>query len=186
MTNTTRRRAERRRTTHRHWLAAAGVATALTGVITAAAISTGNDTPASAAIVRTGETNSMGMPVTETPGNATGTTANDGITATPQRWELGHVPLNVAVRPAWELRNASDHTITLGTPHVEINAGCCPGELNYTSPTLAPGQTTQLTFELSMHPGMDGPHDMTVHVPVQHENGIESTVELGVTGDFRN
>jgi hypothetical protein len=184
MSNTTRRRAERRRTTHRHWLAVVGFAAVIAGVTLAAAVDS-EEAPASASIARTGETNSMGMPVIETTGAASGTATTDGVAATPQRWMLGHVPLNVAVRPTWELLNTDDHAITLGAPHVQINAGCCPGELTYSgSPTLDPDQTTQLTFELSMHPGMDGPHDMTLHVPVQHVNGSASMLELAVTGDF--
>ncbi len=43
-----------------------------------------------------------------------------------------------------------------------------------------------LTFELSMHPGMDGPHDMTIHVPVQYTDGTNSVLDLAVTGDFRD
>ncbi len=37
--------------------------------------------------------------------------------------------------------------------------------------TLDPGVDTKLSFEISMHPGMDGPHDMTIHVPVHHADG---------------
>ena len=37
-----------------------------------------------------------------------------------------------------------------------------------------------------MHPGMDGAHDMTLHVPVQYADGSTSTLDLAVTGDFRN
>jgi hypothetical protein len=35
-----------------------------------------------------------------------------------------------------------------------------------------------------MHPGMDGAHDMTVHVPVQHADGSTDTLTLGVLGNF--
>ena len=37
-----------------------------------------------------------------------------------------------------------------------------------------------------MHPGMDGTHDMTLHVPVQHADGTNSTMNLAVTGDLRD
>ena len=33
---------------------------------------------------------------------------------------------------------------------------------------------------------MDGTHDMTLHVPVQYADGSTSTLDLAVTGDFRN
>lgn len=51
---------------------------------------------------------------------------------------------------------------------------------------LQPDQSTELTFELSMHPGMDGAHDMTIHVPVQYADGSSSVLDLAVTGDFRD
>jgi hypothetical protein len=43
---------------------------------------------------------------------------------------------------------------------------------------------TTLTFELSMHPGMDGWHDIFVHVPVRSPNA-DRVLALRVTGDFR-
>jgi hypothetical protein len=42
-----------------------------------------------------------------------------------------------------------------------------------------------LTFELAMHEGMDGWHDMGLYVPVRTANG-DQWLELNVTGDFRN
>jgi hypothetical protein len=49
---------------------------------------------------------------------------------------------------------------------------------------LRPGRSLNITFELSMHPGMDGWHDMGVYVPVTSRSGDQQTLELGVTGDF--
>ena len=96
------------------------------------------------------------------------------------------ITLNVAVRPTWQLQNTGTQTLTLGTPHVQINEGCCPGALTYTGPTtLQADQVTELTFELSMHPGRTCAHDMTIHVPVQHADGSSSVLDLTVTGDFR-
>ena len=48
-----------------------------------------------------------------------------------------------------------------------------------------PGGGTNRSFELSTHPGMDGPHGMPIHVPVQHADGSTETVALSVVGDFR-
>ncbi|MDO8390406.1 MAG: hypothetical protein Q7V57_07940 [Actinomycetota bacterium] len=111
----------------------------------------------------------------------------DGVTGSPSLWAMGRVPLNVAVRPTWTIANTGSDTITLGQPHVQINEGCCPGALTYQgSGTLAPGESTGLTFELSMHFGMDGAHDMIVHVPVQHADGTTAVLDLTVTGDFRD
>lgn len=188
MTNTHNRQLERQRGRRHNRLVAAVMAVAIVAVagFAIARATSGGSTPTNEAAA-TGETNDMGMPVVATPGTATGIATASGLTAKPATWALGQVPLNVAVRPDWTFTNTGNDTITLGDPHVQINQGCCPGALTYRSTsTLEPGATTALTFELSMHPGMDGPHDMTVHVPVTHADGTTDTLDVTVTGDFRN
>jgi hypothetical protein len=133
----------------------------------------------------TGETNAMGFPVVETPGYASGSAAAGGVTVQGSNWEMGQVPLNVAVRPFWTLTNTGPAEIVLGEPEAEIRAGCCPGPFEFGRTTLAPGESTMLTFELAMHEGMDGWHDMGVYVPIQSA-GDQQVLELSVTGDFRN
>lgn len=185
MTNTTTRQAERRRAHLQHWILAVAALTAI-GLLTLFALISRESSSENTA-ARTGEINSMGMPIIATPGEATGVAKADGVTATPSLWALGNVPLDVAVLPDWLLQNTGTDVVTLEQPHVQINEGCCPGALTYTGPTtLGPDEATELTFELSMHPGMDGRHDMTIHVPVQHSDGSESILDLAVTGDFRN
>lgn len=135
---------------------------------------------------RTGELNAMGMPVVETPGAPTGTKTSGGATIEPATWALGRVPLNVAVRPTWTIRNTGTQLFTLGTARAEIRTGCCPGPITVNGQaTLAPGAETRLTFELSMHPGMDGAHDMDVVVPMTYGDGTTGAVTGNVTGDFR-
>ena len=142
---------------------------------------------ASSSVNRTGETNAMGMPVIATPGTPTGTLTRDGLTLEPVSWNLGRVPLNVAVRPSWMIRNTGTRAFTLGTARTEIRKGCCPGAITVNGPsTLNPGAETRVTFELSMHPGMDGPHDMDVVVPITYADGTAGTVTATVTGDFRD
>ena len=186
MTNTTNSRVERQRSHRRRWIAAttgtiAVVAVTVMGIVAAqGSSSTQADRP-------TRETNAMGMPVIANPGMGSGTAEVAGLKATPSKWELGRVKLNVAVRPTWKFTNTGSDTVTVGQPHVQINQGCCPGALTVDGPaTLTAGQSTNLVFELSMHPGMDGPLDMTLHVPVQHADGTNSTMNLAVTGDFRD
>jgi hypothetical protein len=140
---------------------------------------------AKAGIVKTGQMNGMGMPVIETTGSASGSAAAGGVQVTGANWALGTVPLKVAVRPTWTLSNTSSEAVTLGEPTAEVKKGCCPGPLTLASRTLAPGESTTLTFELSMHPGMDGWHDIAVHVPVSASMG-EVMLSLGVTGDFHD
>ena len=133
----------------------------------------------------TGEVNAMGMPVVATPGRGTGTATAGSVEVTGARWELGQVPLDVAVRPSWVLRNTGTAPVTVGEPHPEVRAGCCPGAFDIETTTIAPGETAELSFELSMHAGMDGWHDIAVHVPL-HDGIADQVLELGVTGDFTN
>lgn len=184
MTNTTTRRAERQRAHRNHWILGIGTLTVVAALTVFALTSSGSTADTTA--TRTGETNSMGMPIIATPGAGSGVAEIDGVTGTPSLWALGRVALNVAVQPTWKLDNTGSQAVTLGTPHVQIYEGCCPGALTYNgATTLQPDQSTELTFELSMHPGMDGAHDMTLHVPVQYADGTTSVLDLAVTGDFR-
>ncbi len=189
MSNTQHRAEECRHARHRTLLLTAAAAIAVVGAsVGAIAVATSRGSSASGTNYRrTGEINTMGMPVLETPGTPSGTATAGRATATPSSWALGKVPLDVAVRPTWLLHNSGTDAITIGEPHVQINQGCCPGAFSLDGQsTLEPGVDTNLSFELSMHPGMDGPHDMTIHVPVQHADGTTETLNLTVTGDFRN
>ena len=97
MTNTTTRRAERQRAHRNHWILGISTLTVL-GLLTVFALTRGGSSSGTEA-ARTGETNSMGMPIIATPGAGSGIAEGDGVTATPSLWALGRVPLNVAVRP---------------------------------------------------------------------------------------
>ena len=187
MTNTPTRANNHRRTHRRNQILGALAAVVVIGASGAAiAVVASGGTPATAGYVRTGEMNSMGMPVIETPGTSTGTVTAAAITAEPASWALGSVPLNMAVRPTWTIRNTGSDVVTIGEPHAQINQGCCPGPFTFAGPTtLQPGGQISFNFELSMHPGMDGPHDITVHVPVTHANGGTDTVDVAVTGNFQ-
>jgi len=131
-----------------------------------------------------GGTNAMGMPYVQTPGEGTGSAEAGGVVVDGAHWELGSVPLNVAVMPTWTLRNEGTDPVAIGEPTPEVLEGCCPGALTLGTHKLAPGDSTTLSFELSMHPGMDGAHDILVHVPVS-AGGAEETLTLDVTGDFQ-
>lgn len=193
MTNRTRTKKERRPAPARRSRSVAPIAAAAVAVVGLAALAVvfvaGDDAPSrptgdGTSYVKTGEINEMGMPVIVTPGSASGTAAAAGVTVEGATWQMGTVPLLAAVRPTWELVNNSAEPVTLGEPHAEIREGCCPGPLTLGSRELAPGASTTLTFELSMHPGMDGWHDIAVHVPVL-AGASEGSLELVVTGDFR-
>lgn len=165
---------------------ASALGLALAAGIAAAALADAGSSERGGGLDRTGELNAMGMPVVETPGSGSGTAEAAGVVVEDARWELGQVPLNVAVRPTWTLRNTGDRPVSLGEPHPEVREGCCPGPATLGTRTLAPGDATTLTFELSMHPGMDGPHDLGLHVPVDDGTDSEQLLTLDVTGDFRD
>jgi hypothetical protein len=173
-------------TGRRPLLVTGAVGLALAAGVTAAALTGAGSSDRAGGLDRTGEVNSMGMPVVETPGAGTGTSEAAGVVVEDATWALGQVPLNVAVRPTWTLRNTSGQTVTLGEPHPEVREGCCPGPATLGSHSLEPGASTTLTFELSMHPGMDGPHDLGLHVPVDDGTGGDQFLTLDVTGDFRS
>ncbi len=191
MSNTHDRRLARRRSHRRSVLLGTIAAIAVVGLsgfaIVRIASGGSANTTANTTAAATSGTSSMGMPIIATPGSATGTATASGVSAEPATWALGRVALDVAVRPNWTITNTGSDAVTIGEPHVQINEGCCPGDFTFQGPTtLDPGAETGLTFELSMHAGMDGPHDMTLHVPVTRADGATDTLDLTVTGDFRN
>lgn len=147
-----------------------------------AAPTTTSPAPGSA-LQPTGKVNAMGVPFVQTPGSATGTAQLGPVEVVGSNWSLGQVPLDVAVLPHWTLTNTGNAPVKLGEPVADVRQGCCPGPLKLGTTTLAPGASTELTFELAMHPGMDGWHDMGVYVPI---DGQQGALELSVTGDFRD
>jgi hypothetical protein len=133
--------------------------------------------------VYTGELSSMNLPVIETPGAVSGRAEAAGVVVEGSSWALGDVPLDTAVVPRWVLRNEGTDTVILGEPHPEVRAGCCPGPITLSGHVLEPGEVATLDFELAMHVGMDGWHDLAVHVPITTADA-GTTLELAVTGDF--
>lgn len=127
------------------------------------------------------ETGPMGGLMYEANMQASGTAVAAGVEVDGAEVAMGQVPNNVTVVPQWTITNASAQTITLGEPHASVIEGCCPGPLELTATTLAPGESTQLTFPLQMHDGMDGPHDFDIHVPIA---GTDDYLTLGVSGHF--
>lgn len=127
------------------------------------------------------ETGPMGGLMYEGNMQASGVATAAGLQVDGAEVAMGHVPNDVTVVPEWTITNTTDRPVTLGDPHASVIEGCCPGPLELTAITLAPGESTQLTFPLQMHDGMDGPHDFDIHVPVL---GTDEYLTLGVTGTF--
>ena len=181
-------RSRRRTRRHRIGIAAASAVVAaatVTGIAIANQRDGQTDALSASDPVPTGEFNAMGMPVIETPGSGTDPISVGAVYVDHGTWELGTVPLNTAVRPEWHLRNTGDEPVVIGEPQPEVRQGCCPGPIALSTRTIPPGGDATLAFELSMHPGMDGWHDIAIHIPVSIGSD-DQIVTLGVTGDFRD
>lgn len=127
------------------------------------------------------ETGPMGGLMYEADMEASGTAAVAGLQVDGAEVAMDHVPNDVTVVPEWTITNTTDQPVTFGEPHASVIEGCCPGPLELTATTLAPGESARLTFPLQMHDGMDGPHDFDIHVPV---DGTDDYLTLGVNGHF--
>jgi len=123
----------------------------------------------------------MGGAVVDVPMTRSGSAAAGSIEVDGSQIEMGIVPLDVTVIPSWTLVNTGTEPVVLGEPHASVIDGCCPGPLELGVRTLEPGGSTDLSFPLEMHPGMDGPHQFLVHVPVGTGSDY---LELTVIGDF--
>ena len=113
----------------------------------------------------------------------TGSASALDVVADAKTIALGHVPLNQTVTPTWKLTNNGEGTVALGEPHADVVEGCCPGPLQIGNASLGAGEATELTFPLQMHPGMDGPHGFSIHIPVERD-GEKELLELTTTGHF--
>jgi hypothetical protein len=135
------------------------------------------DTPASAV-------GPMGGSVSDIDMERSGVASAGPIEVVGSTIAMGDVPLDVTVVPTWTLTNTGIEPIEIFQPHASVIEGCCPGPLQLGARMLAPGESTDLSFPLQMHPGMDGPHEFLVHVPLDPTG--DQVLELGVTGDFHN
>lgn len=100
---------------------------------------------------------------------------------------LGDAPLNVTIVSRWQVANPTDAPVAFTVGQPQVHEGCCPGPVYVDgdevaaggSVTVAPGTEVTVQFPLQMHPGMDGPH----HLSVPLEAG-GSAADLHVTGNF--
>lgn len=126
-------------------------------------------------------TGPMGGVVYTPESEASGVAALEGLVVHGADIDLGEIPLNVTVIPEWTITNTGDQMVRLGEPHASVREGCCPGPLELTGTSLAPGESARLAFPLQMHPGMGGPHHFEIHLPIA--DGDEY-LTLKVTGHF--
>lgn len=126
----------------------------------------------------------MGGAIVDVEMERSGVTSSGPIEVVGSTIAMGDVPLDVTVVPTWTLTNTGTEPVELFEPHASVIEGCCAGPLQLGATTLSPGESTDLAFPLQMHPGMDGPHEFLVHVPLD-PTGTQ-VLELEVTGDFHN
>lgn len=175
-------RSRGRRSRNRRIGAAVATVAALTIAIALGAAVTGSGDGDQADGNRPDQVGPMGGAVIDTPGQRDGMIEVGGITVEGARIEMGRVPLMKTVNPTWTLHNTTSDPVTLGMPRATVVTGCCPGPLSLDTQLVPPGAHATLVFPLQMHPGMDGPHDFRVTVPVGPQG---DPLVLGVTGDFR-
>lgn len=131
--------------------------------------------------------NPMGGPAIAAPAATGDPVALGGLEVAAPDVTMGDVPLNVTVVPGWEVANPTDAALTFTVGQPQVLEGCCPGPVHVDGSevptggtfTVEPGTSVTVQFPLQMHPGMDGPHHLTV--PVQADGGA---TQLHVTGNF--
>lgn len=179
--------AARRRAMERRLALATRAVTAVVGlllVVLVVVLATREPSPVAAVLDLP---NPMGGPVQAAPFATGDPVAVGGLEVTAPDVVMGAVPLDTTVVPRWEVTNptAGPLTFTVGQPRVL--EGCCPGPV-YVDDVEVPagervtvdaGASVTVQFPLQMHPGMDGPHHLTVPLQVDGE-----VTELHVTGDF--
>ncbi len=131
--------------------------------------------------------NPMGGPVQAAP-DATGqSVALGGLQVVAPDVTMGDVPLNTTVVPQWEVDNPTGAPVTVVVGQPRVLEGCCPGPVYLGDEqvpaggtvTIGAGDRVTVQFPLQMHPGMDGPHHLTV--PLEVDGAV---TELHVTGNF--
>lgn len=76
----------------------------------------------------------------------------------------GDLVVNIPVTSTFEIQNVGDETLfILGEP-VRVHEGCCPPQAIISTKRLRPGEIATVSMTYTMHPGMDGPHDLRIHL----------------------
>lgn len=76
----------------------------------------------------------------------------------------GDLIVNRTVTSSFEIQNVGDKTLVVLSPWVVVHEGCCPPQANISNQKLHPGEIATVSMQYMMHPGMDGPHDLRIHL----------------------
>jgi uncharacterized protein DUF1573 len=85
----------------------------------------------------------------------------------------GDLIVNNFVTSSFEIQNVGDETLIILSPWVEVHEGCCPPQAVISNQRLRPGEIATVSMRYQMHPGMDGPHDLRIHVRSNDPNNPE-------------
>lgn len=182
MTPHPKRADEQRRTAGQLPRLAALVGVVAVAVVVAVSATSGADTATDTSLP-----NPMGGPARTAPGTVSGEAGLAGLQITDSEIAMGDVALGVTYVPGWEVTNPTGSEVAFTAGQPQVLEGCCPGpvyadgELTQAGQefTVPPGGSVLLQFPLQMHPGMDGPHHLTI--PLQA--GSEQSA-VHVTGNF--
>jgi hypothetical protein len=87
--------------------------------------------------------------------------------------EHGDLVVNRFVTSTFEIQNVGDETLVLLSPWVEVHEGCCPPVAEISKQQLRPGEIATVSMRYTMHPGMDGQHDLRIHLRSNDPNNPE-------------
>lgn len=164
-----------------------GLVAALGLVLVVALVVDRGDAASTATTTDVALPNPMGGPVRAAPVATGDPVAFGGLQVQSPATEMGDVPLGVTLVPQWIVSNPGDAAATLTVGQPRVLEGCCPGPVYVDEQEAVPGTTLDVPageqvlvqFPLQMHPGMDGPHHLTVPVSSEGE-----AADLHVTGNF--
>ena len=85
----------------------------------------------------------------------------------------GDLIVNNFVTSSFEIQNVGDKTLLILGDPVRVHEGCCPPQAVISSKRLLPGEIATVSMHYTMHPGMDGPHDLRIHLMSNDPNNPE-------------
>jgi hypothetical protein len=95
------------------------------------------------------------------------------------RLDLGTLKLGQTQPVKIEVANVGDRVLRFtNDPYLQVVKGCCPPTIDIGSKVLQPGQTTMITFNLMMHDGMGGYHDLRLHLETNDPTLSDRTITI--------
>lgn len=85
----------------------------------------------------------------------------------------GNQIVNRFITSSFEVQNIGDETLHIFGAWVQVHEGCCPPQAVVDEESLRPGEITTVSMRYTMHPGMDGPHDLRIHLATNDPDNPE-------------